>query len=76
MNLFGKAKSKPQAADTTGTILKLRETLDSLDKRCVCGPVVARRQRKPRLKSNLTLDVPSNGATKKIDAGGYRYIAT
>lgn len=35
MNLFGKAKSKPQAADTTGTILKLRETLDSLDKRCV-----------------------------------------
>lgn len=36
MNLFGKAKSKPQAAaDTTGTILKLRETLDSLDKRYV-----------------------------------------
>lgn len=33
MNLFGKAKAKPQATDTTSTILKLRETLDSLDKR-------------------------------------------
>lgn len=35
MNLFGKAKAKPQAQDTSGTILKLRETLDSLDKRWV-----------------------------------------
>lgn len=37
MNLFGKAKAKPQTADTTSTILKLRETLDSLDKRCAKG---------------------------------------
>lgn len=34
MNLFGKAKNKPVASDTSSTILKLRETLDSLDKRC------------------------------------------
>lgn len=33
MNLFGKAKAKPQPADMSGTIVKLRETLDSLDKR-------------------------------------------
>eukprot|EP00752_Nemacystus_decipiens_P001243 g1242.t1 len=33
MNLFGKAKAKPAQTDTTSTILKLRETLDSLDKR-------------------------------------------
>ncbi|CAM9116109.1 unnamed protein product [Ascophyllum nodosum] len=32
MNLFGKAKAKPQPADTTGTIVRLRETLESLDK--------------------------------------------
>lgn len=34
MNLFGKAKAAPAAADTSSTVLKLRETLDSLDKRC------------------------------------------
>lgn len=33
MNLFGKAKAKPVATDTSATIFKLRETLDSLDKR-------------------------------------------
>lgn len=36
MNLFGKAKNKPQAnTDTSATIVKLRETLESLDKRYV-----------------------------------------
>jgi hypothetical protein len=34
MNLFGKKKAAPAAAsDPTQTILKLRETLDTLDKR-------------------------------------------
>ncbi|CAM9721264.1 unnamed protein product [Choristocarpus tenellus] len=35
MNLFGKAKKQPASGttDATSTIVKLRETLDSLDKR-------------------------------------------